>query len=291
MVISGVMRVIKRRKGNADYYYLQHSYRREGKVNTKERYLGKEIPNNIEEIKKKLLHDTQEKFMLEKLEKIRSDFQKQWKQYPESAKQREKQELAITFTYNTNAIEGSKITLEETRAILEDQIAPNKPLRDIKETEAHAKLFLEMLKKEDPISRSLLLKWHKEMFKETKADIAGKFRTWPVSVGPSFPPHWSKIEKSIAQLMAFINKSSMNPVEIAIRAHYIFVKIHPYGDGNGRIGRLLMNYILWKNGYPMFVTENTKKKAYYESLEKSEEGFRNYLMGRYIATQRKRLIS
>jgi Fic family protein len=95
----------------------------------------------------------------------------------------------------------------------------------------------------------------------------------------------------MAQLIAFVNKSPMNPVEVAIRAHYIFVKIHPFGDGNGRIGRLLMNYILWKNGYPMFVTENTKKKAYYESLEKSEEGFRDYLMGRYIATHRKRLKS
>ena len=262
------MRVIKRRKGSADYYYLQHSYRREGKVITKERYLGKEIPNNIEEIKKKLLHDTQENFMLEKLEKIRSDFQKEWKEYPESAKQREMQELAIIFTYNTNAIEGSKVTLEETRAILEDQVAPNKPLRDIRETEAHAKIFLEMLKKEEPISQSLLLRWHKEMFKETKVDIAGRFRTWPVSVGPYFPPHWSKIDKSMAQLMTFVNKSPMNPVEIAIRAHYIFVKIHPFGDGNGRIGRLLMNYILWKNGYPLFVTENTKKKAYYESLVK-----------------------
>lgn len=285
------MRVIKRRKGNADYYYLQHSYRREGKVITKERYLGKEIPNNLEEIKKNLLHDTQEKFMLENLEKIRCDFQKEWKKYPESAKHRQMQELAIIFTYNTNAIEGSKVTLEETRAILEDQIAPNKPLRDIKETEAHAKIFLEMLKKEEPISQSSLLRWHKEMFKETKADIAGRFRTWPVSVGSYFAPHWSKIEKSMAQLMTFVNESPMNPVEIAIRAHYIFVKIHPFGDGNGRIGRLLMNYILWKNGYPMFVTEKTKKKAYYKSLEKSEEGFRNYLMGRYIATHNKRLMS
>ena len=280
------MRVIKRRKGNADYYYLQHSYRREGKVITKERYLGKEIPNNLEEIKKNPIHDTQENFMLEKLEKIRSDFQKEWKQYPESAKQRQMQELAIIFTYNTNAIEGSKITLEETRSILEDQVAPNKPLRDIRETEAHAKIFLEMLKKEEPISQSLLLRWHKEMFKETKADIAGRFRTWQVSVGPYFPPLWNKIEKSMAQLMEFINRSSMNPVEVAIRAHYIFVKIHPFGDGNGRIGRLLMNYILWKNDYPMFVTENTKKRAYYKSLEKSEEGFRNYLMGRYIATHK-----
>ena len=285
------MRVIKRRKGNADYYYLQHSYRREGKVITKERYLGKEIPNNLEEIKKKLLHDTQENFMLEKLEKIRSDFQKEWKKYPESAKQRQMQELAIIFTYNTNAIEGSKVTLEETRAILEDQIAPNKPLRDIKETEAHAKIFLDMLKEKEPISQSLLLRWHEELFKETKADIAGRFRTWQVSVGSYFAPHWSKIEKSMAQLTTFVNETPMNPVEIAIRAHYIFVKIHPFGDGNGRIDRLLMNYILWKNGYPMFVTENTKKKAYYKSLEKSEEGFRNYLMRRYIATHNKRLIS
>jgi Fic family protein len=276
------VRIIQRQKGNNTYHYLQHSYRREGKVHTKERYLGKKIPDNIEEIKQQLVQETNEKADLEKLEKIRNAFQKKWETLPESAKQREMTELAIVFTYNTNAIEGSTITLDETRAILEDQIAPNKPLRDIRETEAHAKIFLEMLKSSEPVSHELLLKWHREIFKETKQDIAGKYRTWPVRVGSYFPPGEGKIEQLMTQLLEFVNESRMNPVEIAIRSHYMFEKIHPFGDGNGRVGRLLMNHVLWKNGYPMFVVKNTKKQAYYKALNKPEEGFRNYMMRQYM---------
>src|SRR5271169_2721230 len=118
------MRIIKRPKGRETYLYLQHSYRRDGKVITRERYLGKAIPKNIEEIKGKLLRDAQDSLIV-KIEQIRSCFQKEWQTFPPSAKEQTLQELAITFTYNTNAIEGSTINLEETRAILEDQIAPN----------------------------------------------------------------------------------------------------------------------------------------------------------------------
>ena len=282
------MRVVKRRKGTTDYYYLQHSYRRDGKVVTRERYLGKEVPDNLEKIKATLLNSVQN-FIEETLEKIKGDFQKEWREYPESAKERALRELAIAFTYNTNAIEGSTITLEETRLILEDQIAPNKPLRDIKETEAHAKVFLQALKEQTPISKDLLLKWHQEIFKETKPDVAGRFRQWSVKVGPYLAPDWRTIEKSMEQLIQFVNESDLNPVDIAVRAHYMFEKIHPFGDGNGRIGRLLMNHLLWKNGYPMLIIEHAKRKNYYKALQQPEEGFRNYFVRRYIATYRKRL--
>ena len=131
------MRTIKRRKGKTDYFYLQHSFRKDGKVITKELYLGKKIPDNIEEIKAKLMHEPH-KALDEKLEKIKNNFQREWKKVPPSAKEKELQEIAIAFTYNTNAIEGSTITLEEARLILEDEIAPNKSIRDIRETESHA---------------------------------------------------------------------------------------------------------------------------------------------------------
>jgi Fic family protein len=287
-MVTHLMRIITRKKGQIQYFYLQHSYRKEGKVITKELYLGKKIPDNIEEIKAKLMHEPHE-VLFGKLEKIKTNFQKEWKKTPQSAKEKDLQEIAIAFTYNTNAIEGSTITLEEARLILEDKIAPNKPMRDIRETESHAAVFLEMLKAKEKISDQLLLKWNKEIFRETKPDIAGTFRNYQVRVGPYLAPDWHKVENLTIHLVDFTNQSNLNSVELAARAHYIFEKIHPFGDGNGRIGRLLMNYILWKNGYPMLVIEYKKRKSYYKALQRPEEGFVSYSIRRYLAVHKQRL--
>ena len=282
------MRTIKRKKGKTEYFYLQHSYRKDGKVITKELYLGKKIPENIEESKKKIMHEPHIA-LAEKLEKIQKNFQKEWKQVPQSAKEKDLQEIAIAFTYNTNAIEGSTITLEEARLILEDKVAPNKSIRDIRETESHAAVFLQMLKTCENLSESLFLKWHEEIFRETKPDIAGQFRNYPVRVGPYIAPNCKNVGKLINNLISFVNESKLNSVEIAVRAHYMFEKIHPFGDGNGRIGRLLMNFILWKNRYPLLIIEFKKRKSYYKALERSEEGFVNYFIRRYLSVNKQRL--
>lgn len=282
------VRTIKRRKGKAEYFYLQHSFRKDGKVITKELYLGKKIPENLEEIKAKLMHEPHEA-LNDKLEKIRNNFQREWIRIPQSAKEKDLQELAIAFTYNTNAIEGSTITLEEARLILEDKVAPCKPIRDIRETESHAAVFLQMLKTQENLSEQLILKWHKNIFKETKSDIAGRFRNYPVRVGPYIAPDWIKVNKLVRHLILFVNESKLNSVEVTARAHYRFEKTHPFGDGNGRIGRLLMNFILWKNRYPMLVIEYKKRKSYYKALERSEEGFVNYFTRRYLTVHKQRL--
>lgn len=282
------MRIVKRRKGKTEYFYLQHSFRKDGKVITKELYLGKEIPDNIEELKAKLTHESHE-VLSEKLEKISSNFLKEWKKVPQSAREKELQEIAIAFTYNTNAIEGSTITLEEARLILEDKVAPNKPIRDIRETESHAAVFLQMLKTDQELSPKLLLKWHENIFKDTKPDLAGRFRNYMVRVGPYVAPDWRNVKKLMRQLMTFITGSNLNSVEVAGRAHYMFEKIHPFGDGNGRIGRLLMNYILWKNGYPMLIIEYEKRKPYYKALQRTEEGFANYFIRRYLTVHGKHM--
>ena len=279
------MRIIKRKKGKIKYFYLQHSFRKDGKVITKELYLGKKVPDNIEEIKAKLMLEVKEA-LSEKLEKIKNRFQKEWERYPESAKERELQEIAIAFTYNTNAIEGSTITLEEARLILEDKVAPSKPLKDIRETESHAKIFLGMLKDSEKTSETLLLKWHRGIFENTKPDIAGRFRDYMVRVGPYVAPDWHNLKKLLKQLITFVNESKLDPVELAARAHYMFEKIHPFGDGNGRIGRLLMNYILWKKGYPMLIIEYKKRKSYYKALQRTEEGFVNYFIRRYLSVHK-----
>jgi len=277
------MRIIKRN----NYYYLQHSFRQDGRVVTREKYLGKEVPKNIEGLKQELRKESQ-KALYEKLGKVRASFQNEWKKLPESAKQREKEEIAIAFTYNTNAIEGSTITLEEAREIIVDKIAPNKPLKDIRETEAHFRVFLEMLDKQEKISKGRLLKWHREIFRETKPDTSGRFRDFLVRVGAYIAPDWQDVEHLMEKFIRFLDKSKLNPVELAARAHYRFEKVHPFGDGNGRVGRLVMNHILWHNSYPMLIIEYTKRKSYYKALQGDEERFVNYFIRLYLTVHRKR---
>jgi Fic family protein len=284
------MRILKRKKGNNEFYYLQNSYRKNGKVVTREKYLGKEIPSNIEEIKKEFLKDS-EKALYKELEKIKNDFQGEWKKIPESVKIKHLEEISIAFTYNTNAIEGSTITLEETREIIHDKMAPNKPLNQIKETEAHSKVFLDMLSKKEIISDETLLKWHHGIFSETKPDIAGKYRDYLVRIADHLAPDWQDVADLMKELFKFINENTnkLNPVILSAIIHYKFVKIHPFGDGNGRIGRLLMNKILWDNGYPMIIIEKKKRKSYYKALKKDEEIFVKYFVRKYINIHKKRL--
>jgi Fic family protein len=284
------MKVVTKKIGNQKYFYLKHSTRKGAQVITKEKYIGTEIPANIDKLMREFRTEIQ-KDINRKMELIKAHFQAEWKRVPESARKKELEEISIAFTYNTNAIEGSTITLAETREIIHDKIAPNKPLRDIKETEAHSAVFLKMLNMKDKVTNDLLLTWHDEIFGITKPDIAGKYRAYFVRIGQYLAPDWQDVEDLMNKLVEFIIKNAgMNPVELAARAHYKFEKIHPFGDGNGRIGRLLMNYILWRKGYPMLIIERNKRKAYYLALQKGEEAFLSYFMRRYLSVHRKRLV-
>jgi Fic family protein len=245
------------------------------------------MPNNVEEIKRNFRASIQSE-LFQKLESIKKNFSNEWKTLPQSVKQRELTEIAIAFTYNTNAIEGSTITLHEVREIIENKIAPNKPLSDVHEAEQHANVFLSMLSSE-AMNEETVLKWHHKMFGETKTDIAGKYREYIVRVGSYVAPDWQDIPEMMRTLFKFISQStSMNPVERAARSHYQFEKIHPFGDGNGRIGRLLMNQMLWHAQYPMLIIEYKKRKSYYRALSGDEDKFVQYFFKRYLAVHEKR---
>jgi len=282
------MIIRKKTKGKKTYYYLEHSIRKGSRIVKKEKYLGTEIPKDIDKIKREFSRELKKDFN-NKLEAIKENFQAEWGRVPESAREKELEEISIAFTYNTNAIEGSTITLEEAREIIHYKISPNKPLRDVKETEAHSKVFLDMLKKSEKITRKLLLRWHRNIFGETKEDIAGRFRDYLVRVGPHLAPDWQDVEDLMKNLIEFIEKNKkMNPVELSGRAHYTFEKIHPFGDGNGRVGRLLINFILWHNKYPMIIIEYKKRELYYKALQKGEEDFVSYFLRRYLSVHKKR---
>lgn len=271
-----------------NYYYLSHSFRKEGKVVHRERYIGKEISGNIEKLKEKFLRYCMEESLFKKLRAIKKNFSKQWKKCPASVKKELLIDLSIDFTYNTNAIEGSTITLHETEDIIKRKIAPNKPLRDVQETINHSKVFFKVLNENKDISVKDILQWHKDIFSETKPDIAGKFRDYLVKVGGYRAPDWQDIGKLMKEFFLWYkkNKKIINPAELAARAHYKFEKIHPFGDGNGRIGRLVIAHILRKNHYPLLIIEHKKRKSYYHALKKTENDFVNYFIRTYISAHK-----
>lgn len=274
---------------NKDYYYLAHSFRKEGKVVHREKYLGKNVPKNIDEIQEKFLRECMEEDAIKKLNLIKKNFLREWKTYPESVKKEMLIDLSINFTYNTNAIEGSTITLHETEDIIRRKIAPNKPLRDVQETINHSKVFFNILNTKQDLSVKNILQWHKEIFSDTKPDIAGKFRNYLVRVGNYRAPDWQDLSNLIKDFFLWHNKNRkiINPVELAARAHYKFEKIHPFGDGNGRVGRLVIAYVLRRNKYPLLIIEHKKRKAYYHALNKNENDFVTYFMRAYISAHKK----
>lgn len=271
------------------YCYLIHSFRREGKVMSREKYLGERIPSDIEQIKEHFLRECLDESVGERIQKIRADFDEEWKRLPPLIKKKFLVDLAIDFTYNTNAIEGSTITLEETEDLIKRKIAPHKPLRDVQETIAHADVFFRTMESPPPITLNVLLAWHAAIFGETKQDIAGKLRDYRVRVGSYVAPDWQDVEKLMKEFVAWLkaNEKTISPIEIAARAHYRFEKIHPFGDGNGRIGRLIIAAILQKHNYPPLVIEFKKRSFYYRALEKTENDFVLFFFRRYLTVHKK----
>src|SRR3989338_2639641 len=273
------------------YYYLSNTFRVKGKVVHREKYLGKEIPADIGGIKEAFLRQCMQEDIIKKLKLIKENFRREWKHYPESVKKEMLIDLSVEFTYNTNAIEGSTLTLGETEDIIKRKISPNKPLRDVQETLNHSRVFFSVLNEKKSISAKNLLRWHKDIFFETKPDIAGKLRDYLVRVGSYTAPDWQDIGNLLRDFFDWYNRSKniMSPVEFAARAHYKFEKIHPFGDGNGRIGRLMIAHILRNNNYPMLIVEYKKRKSYYHALSRDENYFALYFISRYIKAHKKHL--
>ena len=183
--------------------------------------------------------------------------------------------FSIRFTYDTQRIEGSTLTLRETANLIERGISPhNRPINDIKEAEAHQKIFKTMLSIDKGLSQNLLLGWHRELLSGTKSDIAGKLRVSDVRISGSrfVPPTNLEVHALMKEFFSWYerSKNKINPVELAALAHLKLVTIHPFADGNGRISRLAMNFVLNKHDFPMLNIEYENRDSYYKALERAQ---------------------
>ena len=267
--------VKKRIIGKKVYYYLEHSIRKNGNVKKEERYIGKVLPKNIEEIKRDFTYEIYKEKWFKVFDEIKRNFSKEKVATPKSAKEKGAESFSIKFTYDTQRIEGSKLTLRETAELLERGITPKgRPIRDIKETEAHQKIFFEMLKHKKDFSFQIVLYWHKKLFESTNPDVAGKIRNHQVLISGSrfIPPFPAEIQPLLKEFFGWYkkNKDRLHPVELAALVHLKFVTIHPFSDGNGRISRLMMNFVLNDKGFPMLNIPYENRSGYYNALERSQ---------------------
>ena len=283
--------MIKRKKGNSEYHYLIHNTGR----HQHEKYLGKKIPKNIKEIQREFLLSILCRDWKIKLDNIKTEYRKQ----PKLIIKQQLEEFSLGFTHNSQKIEGSTLSKKETYDLLRFALTPHhKPEADMIKTQKHHEVYLKMIEKLPILTEKVVLAWHKEMFEKTMAKIAGKIRTYPVYVTDSNSkfPHWKFVVQFLKGFHAWYKKSEgkIEPVELAGMAHFRYVNIHPFGDGNGRISRLLMNYILIKNNCPPLNIKYADRDNYYKALEKGnleldEIHFLKWFMKYYIKNNKKYL--
>jgi len=292
-----VVTVKKKVIGGRTYYYLEHSLRVKGKVEKKETYLGKALPKNVEEIKRDFLHSIYEEKWFKTFDSIRRNFAKERRLMPKTAREEELRKFSVRFTYDTQRIEGSALTLRETANLLEMGVTPlGKPVQDIKEAEAHQKILYEILRFRKDLSVQTVLYWHRRLFESTKKDIAGRIRQHQVAISGSkfVPPSPAEVYPLLREFFKWYERDGkrLHPVELAGLVHLKFVTIHPFADGNGRISRLIMNFLLNRQRYPMLNILYKNRNSYYNALERSQAKrqdsiFLQWFFKRYVKEHRR----
>jgi Fic family protein len=261
-------------RGEHTYYYLVQTYRWGGSVHRKEKYLGPTLPRDLKDLQEGLEREVWELTWFREFESIRDGYAAHLRSLPEDALEKEQEQFVVEFTYDTNRIEGSTLTFRETADLLTDGVSPrSKPMRDIREAQLHAGLLRRLMAHPEPIDTDHLLAWHKYVFSETKPTIAGRIRDFDVRIGRSrhVPPPALEVRPMLLELLRRTRRGFKvtNPVERAATFHFEFESVHPFGDGNGRIGRLAMNMLLRRDGFPMVNIQYGKRSGYYHALERA----------------------
>lgn len=181
------------------------------------------------------------------------------------------EEFVIEYTYNSNAIEGNTLTLRETDYVLRGLTVDQKPLKDHMEAVGHKEAFdfvSELVKDNIPINESIIKQIHYLVLADKKED-RGVYRRVPVRImgAQHEPVQPYLIGPKMEQLLQDYAESTEHIVTKLARFHIEFEGIHPFIDGNGRTGRLLVNLELMKAGYPPIDIKFTDRISYYNAFD------------------------
>ena len=188
----------------------------------------------------------------------------------------------ILFAYNSNKIENSTVTYHDTREIFENGKVINytgdlRTLFEIQNQKNAFEFLLQPILKKEPLSIEFIQNLHKELLegcyderRYSKGERPGTFKIGDYSVGDNVGSFPEEVESDLKELLREVNEVNQNEPEQLLKAaaylHLNFESIHPFADGNGRVGRALMNYFLMTHQMPPTIFYEEDKKTYYMGL-------------------------
>lgn len=188
-----------------------------------------------------------------------------------------REKIALDWTYHSNAIEGNTLTLRETKVVLEGITVGGKTLREHCEAINHrdAILYVEaIVANQEPLTERTIKDIHALVLKGIAPDEAGRYRRENVVISgaSSTPPDFLHVHEAMKVFHTWCetsNQIGINPIARAAELHTRFVEIHPFVDGNGRTGRLLLNLSLMQAGYPPAIIQKEERNRYYDVLDEA----------------------
>ena len=208
----------------------------------------------------------------------------------EGETERLNEEFTVEYTYNSNAIEGNTLTLRETDLVLRGLTIDRKPLKDHMEAVGHKEAFefvSELVKQNEPLSERIIKQIHFLVLIGNKDD-RGVYRKVPVRImgAKHEPVQPYMIEPKMEELLKSFMEGKEHIITKLARFHIEFEGIHPFIDGNGRTGRLLVNLELMKAGYPPIDIKFTDRMEYYKAFDEYHENHNlsamEYLFASYV---------
>jgi len=211
------------------------------------------------------------------LEDVKQNYNRWYGKLDRVSRKKTEDDFLVRFTYNSNAIEGNRLSLRETSMILQEDVIPaGASTNDFNEAVNGRDCLNYVRGYKGNLGKKFLLRVHKELVKNTICRIVGKYRDSRVRISGSewIPPRPSEVPEETEKMLTWWrnNQDKLHPAELAGVIHNKIVRIHPFVDGNGRTARVIMNWILKKKKYPMSYIENREKIKYYQAIEAGDEG-------------------
>ncbi len=296
--------IYQKHVGGRTYYYLRVSERKGDRIIKKDvAYLGKsldEVRAKLSELPQKTVRDaykTITRFLesnsyLEKAKKLKlrhSEYMGQgtledveacrlhWQEVFQEHDQKTREEylkgFIIEFAFNTTSIEGNTITLKETEKLLTEQLTPkDRTLRDIYDIQNTERVFFSLMEEPNRPSHDAIIKIHGELM--MNIDSRTGYRTGDVRIlssrFKSTPYPYIKADMDIIMRWYGERRRRMHPLTLAGIFHHKFEKIHPFFDGNGRTGRMMLNAMLVSEGYPPMIIRKKSRASYLDALSKAD---------------------